>query len=95
MKPVCVKCQRFFRIKKTGFYFVEAMPTVNGATPGTSAPELWKPYKLWASDKWECQGCGAIILSGFGIAPICVNHEDDFAAKVKSFGGGQLQVNDC
>ena len=30
MKPICVPCQRFYRPKKNGFMFIEAMPR---ATP--------------------------------------------------------------
>lgn len=26
MKPICVTCQRFYRMSKSGFYFIEAMP---------------------------------------------------------------------
>lgn len=65
LKPVCVPCQRFFRCVHTGFNFTEGMP-IDHAAPGTAEPEKWLPYKIWASDKWKCEGCGAEILSGFG-----------------------------
>jgi hypothetical protein len=95
MKPVCVPCQRFFRQTKTGFYFIEGMPVGPGRPkPGTAEPDKWKPYKLWSGDKWECEGCGAEILSGFGLKPIAEHYEDDFAQAVKSFGAA-YQVNDC
>lgn len=95
-KPVCVPCQRFFRMKKGGYYFIEGMPCGPGrAAPGTVEPERWQPYKLWASDLWECQGCGAQILSGFGLVPIAVQHEDDFERLRTELGADRLQVNDC
>ena len=94
MKPICVPCQRFFRMIKTGFYFLEGMPEGNAA-PGTKEAEKWKPYKLWAGDKWKCEGCGAVILSGFGMSPIAVQHEPDFQDKIKRLGANQFQVNDC
>ncbi len=96
MKPICVPCQRFYRAKKNGFFFVEGMPVpgVKQAIPGTSTPEQWAPYKLWVGDLWECQGCGHQIVSGFGRGPIAEHYMDDFADKVKAHGA-ELQVNDC
>lgn len=95
-KPVCFPCQRFFRMKKMGFYFIEGMP-VGGVfpTPGKDHPEDWKPYKVWVGDKWECEGCGAAILTGFGANPIALQHEEDFKAIVESLGADKYQVNDC
>lgn len=100
MKPVCVPCQRFFRMKKSGFYFTEGMPvgTTRGTTralPGTAEPERWKPYKVWSGDRWECEGCGASILSGFGASPVAVQHESGFRETIERLGASQFQVNDC
>jgi hypothetical protein len=96
MKPICVPCQRFFRCKQNGFYFIEAMP-VNGTRPlpGTSEPEHWIPYKVWAGDRWECEGCGAVIVSGVGNGPIAEHYQPNFAENIEHFGAQQLQVNDC
>lgn len=95
MKPVCVPCQRFFRPKKNGYYFIEGMPKRGRPEPGTAEPENWQPYKLWVGDQWECEGCGAVILSGFGQHPIAEHYQPDFAERVKAMGADQLQVNDC
>ena len=95
MKPICVPCQRFFRAKQNGFYFIEGMPSVNKALPGTLEPEKWKPYKVWVGDLWECEGCGATIVSGVGRGPLSEHYQDDFAACVKRTNASQLQVNDC
>jgi len=94
MKPVCVPCRRFYRVKKNDFFFIEGKPSVNGALPGNAEPEKWSPYKM-AADLWECEGCGAQILSGFGRQPIGEHYQTDFALKVASFGADRLQVNDC
>lgn len=94
MKPVCVPCQRFFRIKKSGFYFIEGMPKERQALPGTAEPEKWQPYKLWSGDKWECEGCGATIVSGTGREPINEHYRPGFAEHVEKLGASQLQVND-
>lgn len=95
MKPICVPCRRFFRPSKTGRYFIEGMPaTSEHAPPGTSAPEKWKPYKLWSGDEWECPDCGSVIICGVGRSPISEHFQDDFADKVKEFNP-EIQVNDC
>lgn len=94
LKPVCVPCQRFFRIEKSGFIFIEGMPMpgADRALPGTLEPERWQPYKLWAGDLWRCESCGAKILSGFGNGPISEHYRSDFANLAEM---SQLQVNDC
>ena len=95
MKPVCVPCQRFFRPKKNGFSFVEAMPIGRDRpVPGTAAPDQWKPYKLWMGDLWECHGCGATIVVGVGQSPISEHYKPSFDAAVIDMGA-KLQVNDC
>jgi hypothetical protein len=95
MKPICVSCQRFYRPKKNGFTFVEGMPTMTCARPGKQDAALWKPYKLWVGDLWECEGCQAQIIVGTGAGPISIHHLPNFAEQVKKSGGDQLQVNDC
>jgi hypothetical protein len=95
MKPICVPCHRFFRVKRNGFKFLEGMPVPHTALPGLAEPEKWKPYKLWMGDLWECPGCHAVILNGFGTHPVAIQHESDFLHKVELFGAAQFQVNDC
>jgi hypothetical protein len=95
MKPVCVPCQRFFRPRKNGFYFIEAMPRTGRPLPGTQEPEGWTPYKLWAGDLYECEGCGAEIVVGTPPSPIAEHYQPDFDALVERLGARQLQVNDC
>lgn len=94
MKPICVKCQRFYHIKKTGMYFIEGMPAKNSSPPGTTAPEQWKPYKLWCGDLHECEGCGSQTIVGVGQSRIAEHYEADFQETLKSFGA-EFQVNDC
>ena len=94
MKPICVKCQRFYRCKKTGYYFVEGMPKPGETRvlPGIQEPDRWEPYKLWAGDLWECQGCGHQLVSGTGQSPIAEHYQPQFT-KLAAFS--ELQVNDC
>jgi hypothetical protein len=95
LKPICVKCQRFYRPKKNGYGFIEAMPIGGFSAPaGTSCPELWTPYKLWRGDLWECQGCGHELVSGVANQPISEHYKPDFKMAVETFSNG-LQVNDC
>lgn len=94
MKPVCVPCQRFYRPKKNGFSFIEGMPIVPKAAPGTSEPEKWKPYKLWIGDLWECLGCGANIVVGVAFEPVSEHYKEDFQEQVDAWKP-KLIVNDC
>lgn len=97
-KPICVPCQRFFRPKKNGCYFIEAMPigTADGhrVLPGKAEPENWKPYKLWCGDLHECQGCGAQIVVGHANSPISEHYMAGFEDEVKA-RKVTLTVNDC
>jgi hypothetical protein len=100
MKPICVPCQRFFRMVKSGFYFIEAMPKPNppgegDPPPGTAAPDRWQPYKVWSGDKWQCPGCGAEIVAGVGRGPISEHFMPDFHGIVARVNATQFTVNDC
>lgn len=93
-KPVCVKCQRFFRPIEIGYPIIEGRPTHNGAGPGTTEPASWVPYKLWHGDKYQCNGCGVEIVVGFGRQPISEPYHDNWQSMMDAFRP-QLQVNDC
>jgi hypothetical protein len=99
MRPICVPCKRFFRIKKSGFAFTEGMPMSDQsgrvARPGTLEADRWRPYKVWMADLCECPGCGARILSGFGMEPVSEKHHDGFDVMRAKLGADQFQVNDC
>ena len=95
MKPVCLPCQRFYRVKRNGYYFIEGMPSIYGAPPGTAVPEAWQPYKLWVGDLWECMGCGHQTVAGVPPHPIAEHYQPDFEQKVISHGGPLVQINDC
>lgn len=94
LKPICVRCQRFYRLIKAGVGTLEQMPIVSGAQPGTATPEQWKPYKLWLADLWECKGCGHQIVSGSGLGPVSHHFYIDFEASLKTYGKDVI-VNDC
>lgn len=95
MKPVCVPCQRFYRPKKTGFWFIEGMPEGNDVQPGVGESEKWKPYKIWQGDLWECEGCNARIISGVAQQPLRIQHHSDFEQMAQQLNAHQFQVNDC
>jgi hypothetical protein len=97
MKPVCVPCRRFYRMREQGFYLIEGMPRSGQrrSKPGLEEPQNWKPYKVWVADLWECKGCGQQILSGFGCSPLSEHYREDFAQVVAQTKADQLQVNDC
>ena len=92
-KPACLKCQRFYRCKKTGFMWLETMPIDYPAEPGTVEPEKWAPYKIWHSDLYECQGCGHQLIVGHGLHPITEQYEGEvFDDHMKLIEG---TINDC
>lgn len=83
-------------MRKSGFYFTEGMPVGPGrAEAGTAEPEKWKPYKIWSGDRWECEGCNAVIVVGCGVCCIAEHYQEDFDRFMKMLNAGQFQVNDC
>jgi hypothetical protein len=95
LKPICVKCQRFYRPHYNGRWFVEGMPKGGSADalPGKDHPEDWKPYKVWVGDEWICHGCGHLIIVGVAWSPVREHYQDDFEQARER--ATYLQVNDC
>lgn len=87
IKPVCVGCERFMRMKKSGFYFTE------GCQPKGSSD--WQPYKVWAGDLWECPTCNHQTIAGTGMFPVAERHMPDFLDIRKETDATQLLVKDC
>ena len=94
LKPVCVPCERFMRMQKSGYYFIEGMPLGNDAKPGLAEIARWKDYKLWSGDLWKCPDCGASVISGVGYSPIAEHYQEDFGRK-KEILAPTLLVKDC
>lgn len=96
MKPICLPCRRFYRVKKNGVPFLEMRPTDGEAKalPGNAEPERWLPYKLWMGDRWECPDCGASIISGVGQQPMSEHYKPEFEAEVSAWNT-EIKINDC
>ena len=96
LKPICVKCRRFYRMQRAGFYFTEGMPKDGTHRPQSGAEHdaEWQDYKLWCGDLWVCQGCGHQLISGTGRQPVREHYHDDFA-DAKERVGAKVRVNDC
>lgn len=94
MRPICTRCQRFFKPKQNGCAFIESMPTSSAAEPGAATPDLWAPYKLWNGDLWECPGCGANIIVGVAQRPVAEHYEERFDDEVERYAP-EVRVNDC
>jgi hypothetical protein len=87
-KPVCVKCQRFYKPHKTGRWVLEGKPT-NEAKPGLEDAHLWVPYKVWQADLYKCGGCQHEIVVGFGFNPVW----QDYKGLLPQYE--YIKVNDC
>lgn len=97
MKPICVPCERFMRCKRSGYYFLEGKPhggSVEWDGRYGKNSQGWTPYKLWAGDLFECDGCGASAIAGVGQTRIAEHYEPDFAETVRRLGA-VLLVKDC
>jgi hypothetical protein len=95
LKPICVKCRRFYRPLKNGLYFREGMAAgVQRADPGIENDAQWTDYKLWSGDLWRCLGCGSQIIVGVGLRPIAEHYQDGFKEAVAA-SNAVIRVNDC
>jgi hypothetical protein len=95
MKPVCPKCQRFFRPKANGTPFIEMKPAgLARPEAGVAEPDKWIEYKLWMGDLWHCLGCGAEIIVGAGFKPISQDYYPDFEKAISDFKA-TIRINDC
>lgn len=98
MKPICVPCERFMRIKKNGFYFVEGKPhgsevEWDGGQGKNSVG--WTPYKVWVGDLFECPDCKTQTVAGIGASRLAEHYEPNFKAVIKRLNAMQLFVKDC
>jgi hypothetical protein len=95
MKPICVPCERFMRPKKSGFYFIEGMPTQHGLVKRGKGADGWKPYKIWCGDLWACPDCRAEIIVSVGFAPLSEHYQPEFAVTLATTGAERLLIKDC
>lgn len=83
--PVCVPCGKFFKVHTNGVAFEE------GHGDGRR-----RPYKLWAGDLYECEGCHARIIAGIGIRPLAEHFMPEYAATCVRLGDRLIAfVDDC
>ena len=95
VKPICVLCQRFMRCKKTGFCFLEGMPSSDWDGKRGKDSLGWVPYKLWVGDLFECPDCGAQTISGMNREPIAEHYQSGFTEMVLRTGADRLMIKDC
>lgn len=94
MNPICVPCQRFYRLRITGYNFTEGKPVNNNVPAGNKLPNRWLPYKVWSGDLWMCEGCGSCIIVSTARHPIIDDCEADFGKVRRALKADQFQVND-
>jgi len=98
LKPVCVKCNLFYRPEINGQAVLENMPNPSYHTSSPANEAGWYPYKLWIGDRWKCRGCGSEIVIGFTGGPISEHYLPNFKATVeraRTIRGGLVEVDDC
>lgn len=98
-KPVCVKCECFYRPKKNGYAFIEGKPDNKPShltaeeIRGLRHPSAWTPYKLWNGDLWKCPDCGHEIVVG-ALHQVSEHYYPDWDEAVTKFNP-QITVKDC
>lgn len=75
-RPVCVKCQVEFRVRKNGVTVIDTF----------SRPP--KPYRLIRADLFECPICRTLIVGGFAQEPLVEHFEDNFEYWLQKATGG-------
>lgn len=65
-RPICVKCQVEFRVRKNGVTVIDTF----------SQPP--KPYQIWRADLFECPICKTQVVGGFAQEPLAQHFEDSF-----------------
>lgn len=105
MKPICLKCNLFYRPVHNGFIIEEGMPDGGGGgkkirhkgvNPGDNRYQIWSAYKLWRGDKWRCNGCRNEIVVGFAPNPIAEHYQSDYESARRECGGDSIPfIHDC
>lgn len=93
MKPICVRCQLFFKPHKNGVAFEEGMP-ISGHNARTNQITNWGPYKLWLGDLWKCRGCGAEIIVGVGQHAVAEHFQTHYERE-REILDPLFRVDDC
>jgi len=76
LRPICVKCQKEYKVKKQGV-ITELMTTFSGKLTS---------FELYDSDLWECPVCGHQIIGGFGQLPFAQHFEENYQKILKKVG---------
>lgn len=76
MKPICVKCRKFYRLHKMGVAVEEGMLGVSRIPSSDSSG--WSPYKLWMANLFKCPKCGHEVIHGFGLSPMSEHYQPDY-----------------
>jgi sarcosine oxidase delta subunit len=66
MQVLC-GCGRFMVVTRNGVTVEEVL-------------DDWAPYKLWDADRWQCPECGALVITGFGVAPLAEHWQPSYAS---------------
>ena len=70
--PICASCPKPMVCDKTGL-------TVLFISDGY-------PYQIWQTDRFRCDGCGSMVVTGFGNKPIADIYQDNFDSYMDEVG---------
>lgn len=88
---VCVRCRKFYRVKRIGVYIEEMAPL---GPKDENGERGWKPYKILVGDLFECETCGHQLVSGFGRGAVTEHYMKDYQ-RLKEALQPLFQVEDC
>jgi hypothetical protein len=55
------------------------MRVVRNSVTVEELTDTGEPYKLWDADMYQCEDCGAVVITGFGQRPMAEHYQPTYA----------------
>lgn len=91
----CLKCKKFYRCIKNGYYFEEGMPGGSAIKEQIDPGTGWGPYKLFVGDLYECPDCKAQVITGWSNQPLAEHFQGDEYRKWRERVQPKVRIDDC